>query len=101
MPTPAFNLGRDCTIVIQTPTGRLDAQIVIQFDAKQRVKNVRVNPLDGPPIGADLPDGWDGTFQIDRANAAVDDFFSGLEQSYWATGFYPINMVIYQYIQEV
>lgn len=101
MPTAAFNLGRDCTIVIQTPTGRLDAQIVTQFDAKQKVKNLRIAPLNGPPIGADLPDGWDGTFQLDRANASVDDYFSNLEQTFWAAGTFPINITIYQYVQEV
>jgi hypothetical protein len=101
MPTNTFNVGLDCTLVLIAPTGqRVDLSIVTDFEAKQDVQAVRVMPLNGPPLGADLPKGWTGSFGVDRASSSVDDLFSTIEQGFWATGLFGIGQ-IYQYVNEV
>jgi len=101
MATNTFNLGKDCTLVVIAPTGqRLDLSIVTGFDAKQEVHKLRVKPLNGPPQGADLPNGWDGTFTIERGSSAADDLFSTVETGYWAGGVMGVGQ-IFQYITEV
>lgn len=100
MPTNTFNLGKDCQVVVIAPTGaRVDFSIVEGFEAKQNVHKVRVRPLNGPPQGADLPDGWDGTFTIERGSSAADDLFAQMEAGYWAGGVIGTGQ-IYQYITE-
>lgn len=101
MPTNTFNLGKDCSLVVIAPTGqRIDLSIVMDFDAKQQVHQIRIDPLNGPPQGVDVPRGWNGTFGIERATSAADDLFSTLEQGFWAGGVLG-NGQIFQYVQEV
>ena len=101
MPTSTFNLGKDCTLVLIAPTGQqLDLSIVTGFDAKQQVHKLRIKPLNGPPQGADLPDGWEGSVSIERGSNAADNLFSTLESGYWAGGVMGTGQ-IFQYITEV
>jgi hypothetical protein len=101
MPTNTFNLGKDCTLVLIAPTGvQTTLSIVEGFEAKQAVHSLRIRPLNGPPQGADLPDGWNGTFTVERASNAADDLFSQMEQNFWAGGIFGVGQ-IFQYIQEV
>jgi hypothetical protein len=101
MATSTFNLGRDSSVVVIAPTGqRIDFSIVTGFDAKQTVHQLRIKPLTGPPQGVDIPDGWTGSFEIERGSSAADDLFSSIEQGFWATGALGIGQ-IFQYIQEV
>lgn len=100
MPTNTFSIGLDCQLVVIAPTGQeLQLSIVTGFDAKQDVKSVRVQPLNGPPQGANLPGGWNGTFHLARGSSAVDDLFSQMEQGYWAGGIVGTGE-IYQYVTE-
>lgn len=101
MPTNTFNLGKDCTVVCIAPTGsRVDFSIVEGFEAKQQVHNLTIRPLNGPPQAAHLPDGWTGSFMIERASSAADDLFAQIEQGYWSGGTFGIGQV-FQYINEV
>ena len=101
MPTNTFNLGKDCTVVLIAPTGQqVTLSIVEGFDAKQAVHSLRIRPLNGPPQGADLPDGWNGSFTVERGSSAADDLFSQIEQGYWAGGVFGIGQV-FQYVTEV
>jgi hypothetical protein len=101
MPTPTFNLGMDCSVVVISPVGgRVDLSIVEAFNAKQQVHKIRVRPLNGPPQGADVPDGWEGTFSIERGSPAADNLFSQIEAGFWAGGVLNTGQ-LYQYVDEV
>ena len=97
-----FSIGKQCTLVIQhplAPGGRLELSIVTDFDAKPHFKEVSVDGLDGIYRSKKLPQYWDLSFGLDRANSAADDFGVACEAAYDATGNVPSGTV-YQYIIE-
>ena len=101
MPANNFNVGRDVSLVLVSPAGqRIDLEIVTGFMAKQNTTKVRVRPLNSPTIFADLPDGWSGTFDIDRGNSNADDLAFQIESGYWDAGLIGTG-TIYQYVTEV
>ena len=99
MPTNTFSLGRDTQIVLIGPYGRLDLSIVTSFDSKPRIHKVGIIPLNGPPVEAHLPNGWDFTITLDRATSAADDVQAAIEAGWWAGGI-QVQSTLYQYITE-
>lgn len=96
----AFSIGRDCQLVVTGASGRLDLSFVTGFECRQLTHSLRLDRLDGVPMGAELPRGWEGSFELDRGDAAVDDFILQLESGYYAGGTNPSGTV-YQYVSEV
>jgi hypothetical protein len=95
----AFSIGRDTQLVVMGPNGRLDLSHVTGFESRQLTSPVRVSRLDGTQLGAELPKGWDGSFEVERGTSALDDFISGIEQDFYnGAGAFPGTM--YQYITE-
>ena len=90
-----FSVGRDTQLVVIGPSGRVDLQHVTGFEARQLTKSVRVDRLDGHNMGAELPKGWEGTFDIERGNSAADDFIISVEQVYFNGG-QPVLGTMYQ-----
>ena len=100
MPINAFSIGRDCQLVVMGPFGRVDLTYVTGFDCRQVTQSVRLDRLDGVPMGAELPKGWEGSFEVERGTSAVDDFMAAAEQAFFTQGNLPAGTV-YQYVQEV
>jgi len=82
------------------PFGRVDLTYVTGFDSRQVTKSVRLDRLDGVPMGAELPKGWEGSFEVERGTSAVDDFMATAEQAFFSRGSLPAGTV-YQYVTEV
>lgn len=99
MASPTFNIGKDISIVINGPFGRVDFSHVTMFDAKPSIKTVKVNPLNSQPIARDIPDGWDFNITIERANSNADALQSAQETAFWAGVSLPTN-AMYVYINE-
>ena len=99
MPANTFSTGRDTQLVIIGPTGRVDLSHVTGFDSKQLTHPIRVDRLDGVHMAAELPKGWDGAFELERGNSAVDDFIAAMEQAWFAGGQLPAA-TLYQYVTE-
>ena len=99
MPTNAFSLGRDTQLVVIAPTGRVDLTHVTGFDSRQMTQPIRVDRLDGTQMAAELPKGWEGSFELERGNSAVDDFIAATEQAYFTSGSIPTS-TLYQYVTE-
>ena len=95
----AFSVGRDTQLVVMTPSGRVDLTYVTSFESRQLTKSVRVNRMDGTQLGTELPRGWEGAFELDRGNSAVDDFIALAEQQYYNDGRTLVG-TMYQYITE-
>jgi hypothetical protein len=99
MPITAFSIGRDSQVVIISSTGRVDLTHVTGFDSRQLTQSVRVTRIDGTHLGAELPRGWEGSFEVERGSASLEDFISALEQQYFSGGL-PSPSSMYQYVTE-
>lgn len=99
MATTNFSVGRDCQLVMMGPFGRVDLTHVTGFEARQVTHPVRVDRLDGTRLAAELPKGWEGSFDVERGSSAVDDFIARAEQSYHTSGSVAYG-TLYQYVTE-
>ncbi len=99
MSITSFSIGRDTQLVVIGPAGRIDLTYVTGFEARQITQSVRVSRLDGTPMGTELPKGWEGTFEVERGNSAVDDFIAAAEQQYF-NGSTSTPGTMYQYVAE-
>jgi hypothetical protein len=95
----AFSVGRDTQLVIMGPNGRVDLEHVTSFESRQLTQSVRVSRLDGTQLGTELPRGWEGSFDLERGNSAIDDFIAATEQSYFNGGV-AATSTMYQYVNE-
>ncbi|MBV9756354.1 MAG: hypothetical protein JO047_04810 [Alphaproteobacteria bacterium] len=100
MPTTQFSIGRDCQLVVIGPAGRVDLTYVTGFESRQLTTPVRIDRLDGVPMAAELPKGWEGSFEVERGTSEVDDFIAAAEAAYFAQGSLPAGS-LYQYVTEV
>ena len=99
MPTNAFSLGRDTQLVVITPSGRIDLSHVTGFESRQMTQPIRVDRLDGTQLAAELPKGWEGSFDLERGSSNVDDFIATTEQAFYTTGSM-LTSTLYQYVTE-
>ncbi|MDR3532818.1 MAG: hypothetical protein P4L90_19970 [Rhodopila sp.] len=94
-----FSIGRDTQLVVMGPNGRVDISHVTGFESRQLTSPVRISRLDGTQLGAELPKGWEGSFEVERGTSGLDDFISSIEQDFYnGAGTQPGTM--YQYITE-
>lgn len=95
-----FDLGRQCRVVLVGPDGNvIQLDTVTGFEAKQNIKKVTMEPLNGPMQTQHIPNGWEGHFELSRQGPGADDLFTGLENRFW--GGEPINYAkVFQYITE-
>ncbi|WP_419757356.1 hypothetical protein [Acidisoma sp.] len=100
MALTTFNTGKDCQVVVLGPFGRVDLEHVTGFESRQITASVRVDRMDGTMVGAELPKGWDGSFDIERGSSSADDLVAQVEQSYLA-GNTPPPGTLYQYVDEI
>jgi hypothetical protein len=82
------------------PQGRVDLTYVTGFESRQITQSVRLDRLDGIPMGAELPKGWEGSFEVERGTSTVDDFIAAAELIFLNQGSMPAGTV-YQYVAEV
>lgn len=95
----SFNTGRDTTIVLIGPFGQVQLDNVTGFEARQIIQAIKVDRLDGIQLQADLPKGWEGSLDADRASNALDVLMAGIEANWFAGGNTP-QSTMFQYIQE-
>lgn len=84
MPYNDFTIGRDVSFQMTSPLGPMTFRNVTSFDAKPQYNKIRSKGLDGLNRGAEIPDGWEGTISLDRADDAVKTFFVNIEANYYA-----------------
>lgn len=85
MAPPVFSVGRDGTAVINHPLagGRLDLRIITGFKASPSLAALSSTSLKGNTRSRHVPKGWTGEFDVDRADATVDNFCTALEEAYF------------------
>lgn len=94
-----FSIGRDTQLVVIGPSGRVDISHVTGFESRQLTAPIRVSRLDGSQLGAELPKGWEGSFEVERGTSALDDFIYSVEQGFY-NGAGAQSGTIYQYVTE-
>ncbi|CBJ38333.1 conserved protein of unknown function [Ralstonia solanacearum CMR15] len=84
MPIQGYSVGRDYTLVFQTSTGALQPNKITEFKAQQDVNDVKVKRLDGITDHVRFFDGWSGSFNVERQDPTLDNYFAQLEANYYA-----------------
>jgi hypothetical protein len=84
MPLNGFTIGRDLSVNIQTPNGPLNLALVTKFTAKPDITDVKVKGLDGRTRHLRFPDGWSGSFEVERQDSTLDDYFASEEANFYA-----------------
>lgn len=80
----AYNIGRDATLNIVAGGVPLRPTILTRFKCKQETTQLESRPLNGAPIFQEVPKGWTGEFEVDRANSVIDDFFAAAEDTWYS-----------------
>lgn len=83
MPLNGFSVGRDVSLDIVTPQGPLRFSLVTKFMSKMDITDKKIKGLDGITRHVRFPDGWTGSFEIERQDATADDYFSQIEDAYY------------------
>lgn len=98
--TGSFSTGRDLTLVIVSGSGlTVDLTNITQWDARQKATDAQVKRLDGLRLHGMLPDGWEGSFTVERFNSALDDLFAAQEVLWLNVGIIQ-NATMFQYVLE-
>ncbi|SOY56855.1 hypothetical protein [Cupriavidus taiwanensis] len=84
MPQQGLSVGRDTTLVIQTPTGSLPIPKLTAFRKKQDTSQERVKLINGVSQHLRFFDGWSGSFSINRAGPEIEGYFDQLETDYYS-----------------
>jgi hypothetical protein len=84
MPVAGFNVGKDVSLTITTASGVLSLVGLTSFTSKPMFTDIKSKRLDGMTYFGEIPDGWTGSFKLDRTSPAIDTFFAALEASYYA-----------------
>ena len=101
MPINNLSIGHDVTVTIFDNTSQSIVTFPARtgFSAEPITKTINSEPLNGPPLFAEAPNGWKGTLDFDRTDPTIDIYFANYEATYYA-GANPISGTITQTIQE-
>lgn len=99
MPLNGFSVGRDVALDIVGAAGAIQFTMITGFRSKPDITDAKVKGLDGITRHVRFPDGWSGSFSIERQDSAVDDYFAQIEANYYA-GLNEIPVTITETITE-
>ncbi|WGS53581.1 hypothetical protein LFL96_21220 [Paraburkholderia sp. D15] len=101
MPQAGLNIGSDYRFDVLTATGLLTLPTLLRFNKKKITNKLTVKPLNTLPIHLSFQEGgWEGTFEVSRADSTLDDYFAALEAAYYAGVNQPSGF-IQETIQEI
>lgn len=100
MPLNGFSVGRDVGLDIIGPQGPLRFNLITGFQSKPDITDAKIKGLDGITRHVRFPDGWSGSFSIERQDSTIDDYFAQLEANYYA-GLNELPLTITETITEV
>lgn len=86
MPVNNMSIGKDVSVVIITSTGSLNipAAAITKFSAKPITENeVRIG-MDGITRALVVPTAYKGTFEVDRMNSSIEDWWASVEAAYFS-----------------
>ena len=95
-----YSIGRDIALDIIGPSGPLRFNQIISFMSKPDTTDQKIKGLDGITRHLRFPDGWSGSFEIERQDSTVDDYFTQIEANYYA-GLNEVPVTITETVTEV
>lgn len=93
MPVAGFTIGRDVSITINMPQGPVKFSNLTGFTRTQISTSIESKGLDGVDRFGEIPSGWQGTIEIDRANHNLDLAFAFLENLYYSGANVPSSTI--------
>lgn len=84
MPVGGFTIGRDVAVIFNLPQGPVKFSNLTGFTRKQISTGIESKGLDGVDRFGEIPSGWEGTVELDRANPNLDRAIAYLEGLYYA-----------------
>lgn len=85
MPINGYTVGRDTSLVITDQNGNpIVLSLLTSFKKKRLATDVKSKGLDGITREVSFPDGWSGSFHIDRQDSTIDDYFAQLDTNYYS-----------------
>lgn len=94
-----FDIGKQGRMDIVSDGAILDSAQVINFTAAQETVTITSRPLGRPKVTKEVPDGWKGSFDIDRLGPVFDDYFAQAEEDYWSNTTEP-DVILTQTVKE-
>ena len=95
-----YTVGRDIALDVIGAQGPLRFNQIISFMSKPDTTDQKIKGLDGITRHLRFPDGWSGSFEIERQDSTVDDYFTQIEANYYA-GLNEIPVTVTETITEV
>lgn len=83
MPMNNFSVGKDVTLTVVTSYGTLKFPGLTDFMADPMTTDLKTKALDGTPRFGFIPDGWKGSFKLDRLDPSVDNYWAQVEADYF------------------
>ena len=83
MPINGLSVGRDIALDLITAQGPLSLGAITKFSSKPEVVDEKIKPLNGSPIHLRFPEGWTGSFEIERSGDSLDRYFAQTEDDYY------------------
>lgn len=90
----AFNTGRDIAVDFNLPGGPVRFTIVTDHARKQNTKSLESHGIDGVCRYVEIPGGYEGTLEIDRAGPALDQAVAALETLYYSGAPVPYSSIV-------
>lgn len=84
MPVNQFSVGRDVSLTVVTSYGPLKFAGLTDFMADPMTTDLKSKAIDGTPRFGFIPDGWKGSFKLDRIDPTVDSWWAQVEADYYA-----------------
>ena len=88
MANNTFSIGHDVSVdLYDSVNGKIISfPAVTGFSAEPITKGINSEPLNGPPLYAENPNGWRGTIDFDRTDKRIDEYFATREALYYQGG---------------
>jgi hypothetical protein len=99
MPINGLNVGKDVSIVVNTPTGIKRFSYITGFHSNPVTGDLKSTGLDGRSRHAVVHEGWEGEIDFDRDGPTFDNFWAEIEDAYF-TGKNQLSGTITETIQE-
>lgn len=94
MPQNGLSLGRDYKFDIYTATGLLVLPTLLNFKRKKINHKLSIKPLNSLPIHLNFQEGgWEGSFDVSRADGTLDAYFAAFEADYYAGKNQPTGVI--------
>lgn len=86
MPVNNMSIGKDVSVVIITPTGALNipSAAITNFSVQPVTENESRIGMDGITRALVVPTAYQGSFDVDRMNSSVEDWWNAVENAYFS-----------------